>query len=147
MDLRFMADEPSAAERAVIARLIDPVESRNGQVVRGGHAARGHRHLLLPALAAVQSEMGWVSRGALNEISRRLLVPPAEAYGVASFYALISTEPRPPEGMRQEGVRVARDEARRRRASAARPIRRGPAFLWRPARRRAGRERWWPAGR
>jgi NADH-quinone oxidoreductase subunit F len=97
MDLRFMAEEPSAAERAVIARLIDPVESRNGQVVRGGHAARGHRHLLLPALAAVQSEMGWVSRGALNEISRRLLVPPAEAYGVASFYALISTEPRPAE--------------------------------------------------
>ncbi|HJU52284.1 MAG TPA: NADH-ubiquinone oxidoreductase-F iron-sulfur binding region domain-containing protein [Acidimicrobiia bacterium] len=97
MDIRFMADEPSAAERAVIARLIDPVESRNGQVVRGGHAARGHRHLLLPALAAVQSEVGWVSRGALNEISRRLLIPPAEAYGVASFYALISTEPRPPE--------------------------------------------------
>lgn len=97
MDLRFMADEPSAAERAVIARLIDPVESRNGQVVRGGHSARGHRHLLLPALAAVQSEMGWVSRGALNEISRRLLVPPAEAYGVASFYALISTERRPRE--------------------------------------------------
>ena len=97
MDLRFMADEPSAAERAVIAGLIDPVESRHGQVVRGGHAARGHRHLLLPALAAVQSELGWVSRGALNEISRRLLVPPAEAYGVASFYALISTDPRPAE--------------------------------------------------
>ena len=97
MDLRFMADEPSAVERAVIARLIDPVESRNGQVVRGGHAARGHRHLLLPALAAVQSELGWVSRGALNEICRRLLVPPAEAYGVASFYALISTDPRPAE--------------------------------------------------
>lgn len=97
MDLRFMADEPSAVERVVIARLIDPVESRNGQVVRGGHAARGHRHLLLPALAAVQSELGWVSRGALNEICRRLLVPPAEAYGVASFYALISTDPRPAE--------------------------------------------------
>ncbi|HJQ95323.1 MAG TPA: NAD(P)H-dependent oxidoreductase subunit E, partial [Acidimicrobiia bacterium] len=96
MDLRFMVDEPSPAERAVIARLVDPVESRNGQVVIGGHQARGHRHLLLPVLAEVQSEIGWVSRGALNEISRRLLVPPAEAYGVASFYALISTEERPP---------------------------------------------------
>ena len=91
-----MVDEPSPAERAVIARLVDPVESRNGQVVIGGHQARGHRHLLLPVLAEVQSEIGWVSRGALNEISRRLLVPPAEAYGVASFYALISTEERPP---------------------------------------------------
>ncbi|MGH8926339.1 MAG: NADH-ubiquinone oxidoreductase-F iron-sulfur binding region domain-containing protein [Acidimicrobiia bacterium] len=96
MDLRFMADEPSEAERAVIAHLVDPVESGNGQVVKGGHAARGHRHMLLPALAAVQSEIGWVSRGALNEISRRLLVPPAEAFGVASFYTLISTEERPP---------------------------------------------------
>ena len=96
MDLRFMTDEPSAAERAVIARVTSPVEKRNGQVVKGGHEARGYRHLLLPALAMVQSEMGWVSRGALNEISRRLLIPPAEAYGVASFYALISTEERPP---------------------------------------------------
>jgi NADH-quinone oxidoreductase subunit F len=96
MDLRFMVDEPSAAELAVIARLADPVESRIGQVVKGGHQARGHRHMLLPLLAEVQAEIGWVSRGALNEISRRLLVPPAEAYGVASFYALISTEERPP---------------------------------------------------
>src|SRR5690606_7394075 len=29
-------------------------------------------------------------------IARRLQVPPAEVYGVASFYALVSTEPRPP---------------------------------------------------
>jgi NADH-quinone oxidoreductase subunit F len=96
MDLRFMVDEPTLQERAVIAKVADPVESGNGRVVLGGHDARGHRHLLLPALAAVQSEVGWVSRGSLNEISRRLLVPPAEAYGVASFYALISTEERPP---------------------------------------------------
>jgi NADH-quinone oxidoreductase subunit F len=95
MDLRFMVDEPTPQERAVIAKVAEPVESGNGRVVLGGHDARGHRHLLLPALAAVQSEVGWVSRGALNEISRRLLVPPAEAYGVASFYALISTVERP----------------------------------------------------
>ncbi len=54
------------------------------------------RHLLLPALNAVQSRIGWISRGALNAICKRLDVPPAEAYGVASFYALLALEPRAP---------------------------------------------------
>jgi NADH-quinone oxidoreductase subunit F len=40
--------------------------------------------------------MGWVSRGALNYISLRLEVPPAELWGVATFYHLLSTSPRPP---------------------------------------------------
>jgi NADH-quinone oxidoreductase subunit F len=40
--------------------------------------------------------MGWISRGALEYVSTRLSVPPAEAYGVASFYALLATEPRAP---------------------------------------------------
>jgi NADH-quinone oxidoreductase subunit F len=50
---------------------------------------------LLPALRAAQQRVGWVSEGALGYASRRLAVPPAEAYGVASFYALFSTEVRP----------------------------------------------------
>jgi NADH-quinone oxidoreductase subunit F len=98
VDLVFMAAEPTPAERAVITRTI-PISERVevvGRVVHGGFDARQQRHLLLPALAAVQSEIGWVSPGALNEICRRLMVPPAEAYGVATFYALISTEERPP---------------------------------------------------
>jgi NADH-quinone oxidoreductase subunit F len=37
-----------------------------------------------------------VSRGALNYISRRLTVPPAELWGVVTFYHLLSTKPRPP---------------------------------------------------
>jgi NADH-quinone oxidoreductase subunit F len=36
-----------------------------------------------------------VSEGALGYASRRLAVPPAEAYGVASFYALIALDERP----------------------------------------------------
>jgi len=54
------------------------------------------RDLVLPALNAVQARIGWVSRGALNEISRRLQVPPAELWGVVSFYHLLATTPRPP---------------------------------------------------
>jgi len=50
----------------------------------------------LPALHAVQDRVGWISQPALNYISRRLAVPPAEAYGVATFYALYATRPRPP---------------------------------------------------
>jgi NADH-quinone oxidoreductase subunit F len=37
-----------------------------------------------------------VSRGALNYISRRLEVPPAELWGVVSFYHLLATTARPP---------------------------------------------------
>jgi NADH-quinone oxidoreductase subunit F len=37
-----------------------------------------------------------VSRGALNYISHRLHVPPAELWGVVTFYHLLSTKPRPP---------------------------------------------------
>ena len=44
----------------------------------------------------MQARVGWISRGALNYVCRRLTIPPAEAYGVASFYALFSLEPEPP---------------------------------------------------
>jgi NADH-quinone oxidoreductase subunit F len=54
------------------------------------------RDLVLPALNAVQARIGWVSRGALNEISRRLGVPPADLWGVVTFYHLLATTPRPP---------------------------------------------------
>lgn len=93
-----MDAEPTAAELAVVERMAPASEevAVPGRVVRGGHQARDQRHRLLPALAAVQSEIGWVSPGALNAICRRLLIPPAEAYGVATFYALISVEERPP---------------------------------------------------
>jgi len=53
---------------------------------RGGHASRSKRDLLLPVLHGLQDEIGWISRGGLDYACRRLNVPPAEAYGVASFY-------------------------------------------------------------
>ncbi len=61
----------------------------------GGHETREQRHQLLPALQALQSRVGWISEGGLNYVCTRLGVPPAEAYGVATFYALIATSPRP----------------------------------------------------
>ncbi|HVT66169.1 MAG TPA: NAD(P)H-dependent oxidoreductase subunit E, partial [Trebonia sp.] len=58
-------------------------------------AARARRHLLITVLHAVQEAAGWISPGALDYVCERLTVPPAEAYGVASFYALFRTAPLP----------------------------------------------------
>ncbi|HJS71684.1 MAG TPA: NADH-ubiquinone oxidoreductase-F iron-sulfur binding region domain-containing protein [Acidimicrobiia bacterium] len=88
MDLRLMLDRPTGAERAAIDDLLGPKNRLNGRVAYGGHSARAQRHLLLPALHAVQDASGAVSRGALAYICERLTIPPAEAYGVATFYAL-----------------------------------------------------------
>jgi len=97
MDLHVVGPLASPVERAAIESVTGPREPGfDGHGARGGHAARDRRQLLLPALHAVQSRVGWISQPALNEICRRLSVPPAEAYGVASFYALLSLKPRPP---------------------------------------------------
>ena len=106
MDLHVIGPLASPAERAAVDAVLGPAESawhggdRNpiveGHVARGGHEARSRRDLLIPTLHAVQSRIGWISQPALNYVSRRLTVPPAEAYGVATFYALFSTTARPP---------------------------------------------------
>ena len=104
MDLRLTNDEPTAAERDAVDALLGPPPSawegaergEDGHFAEGGHAARGRRHLLLPALHELQARVGWISPAALGYVCRRLTVPPAEAYGVASFYALFAMEPRPP---------------------------------------------------
>lgn len=70
-------------------------QAADAHTALGGHAARERRHLLLPAFHAVQSRVGWISEGALNYICERLTIPPADAYGVATFYSLLSTVPRP----------------------------------------------------
>ena len=64
--------------------------------VHAGHTARARRNLLLPVLHAVSDAVGWISEGALNHIALTLSVPPAEIYGVATFYAMFSVEPRAP---------------------------------------------------
>jgi NADH-quinone oxidoreductase subunit F len=97
MDLHVVGPLASPVERAAIESVTGPREpGLGGHAARGGHEARDRRHLLLPTLHAVQSRVGWISQPALNEICRRLSIPPAEAYGVASFYALLSLKPRPP---------------------------------------------------
>jgi NADH-quinone oxidoreductase subunit F len=101
VDLHLMPNTPTQEERAATDAALGPEPApaegdAGGRAVAGGRERRERRHLLLPALHAVQDRVGWISRGALNEVGRRLTVPPAEAYGVATFYALLSLEPSPP---------------------------------------------------
>ena len=99
--------EASAAERAAVADAI--VLQSPGQITfdsagpalvyDGDRVARSgserifdRRHLLLPVLHDVRDAIGWLSEGAVNEIATALQVPPAEVYGVASFYELFAFE-------------------------------------------------------
>lgn len=105
MDLQFLPDQPSAAEREAVDALLGAPASgwvggqRDADDWRGSRNFRHERvgrDLLLPALHALNDRIGWISRGGLNYVCQRLGVPPAEAYGVASFYSLFSLRPRPP---------------------------------------------------
>jgi NADH-quinone oxidoreductase subunit F len=84
MDLHFTGDEPSPEERAAV-----------NEVEVSADVPGGKRTYLLPVLHAIQNRIGWISPGALNHASRILDVPPAEAFGVADFYGLLSTRPQP----------------------------------------------------
>ena len=104
MDLHFGDSKPTDDERAAVDALLGPPESSwegadrtdaDLRWARGGRAARDRRDLLLPGLHAINDRIGWISEGALGYLCRRLTVPPAEAYGVATFYAMFSVRPRP----------------------------------------------------
>ncbi|HZY98081.1 MAG TPA: NAD(P)H-dependent oxidoreductase subunit E [Candidatus Baltobacteraceae bacterium] len=82
-DLHFTSAAPTLEERDAI----DACIASKGE---------GRRDLLLPVLHAINDRVGWISEGALNYACERLAVAPAEAYGVATFYAMFSTAPRPP---------------------------------------------------
>jgi NADH-quinone oxidoreductase subunit F len=107
MDIRPVEASPTVDERAAVDALLGPPGSSWEGGARGnprdthfatvgGRDSRTMRHLLLPALQAVQRRLGWISEGGLGYICDRLNVPPADAWGVVTFYALLATTPRPP---------------------------------------------------
>lgn len=124
MDVRLLDAEPSRDERAAVDAVLGPPASawdggergsaRDAHTATGGAAQRQRRNALLPALQALQQRIGWVSEGGLNYICERLAVPPAEAWGVATFYAMLATSPRP-----QRVVHVCEDIACRARGGAS----------------------------
>ena len=106
MDLRFSEAEPTDEERRAVDAVLGPPDSSwlgaaertatDTRLAHTGRRIRRRRDELLPAFDAVQSQIGWISEGALMYVCRRLSVPPAEAYGVATFYALLSITEQPP---------------------------------------------------
>ena len=97
MDIRTTGGPATAEEVAAVDAVLGAPEAVSSHVAYGGRATRSQRHLLLPVLHSVQDRLGWVSRGALEYACRRLSVPPAEAYGVVSFYSRFALEPREPK--------------------------------------------------
>ena len=91
------ARPPAGAVEPVEAQVLDvAVGARRGEVAaRVIRREPDRRHLLLPALHALQDRVGWISREALAELCTRLDVPRAEAFGVATFYALLRLEEGP----------------------------------------------------
>ena len=104
MDLKIASGSANTEERAAVDSLLGaPTETSQGaqrdemglRVSTGGESLRQLRHLLLPTLHTVNDRVGFISRGAINYISQRLDIAPAEIYGVATFYALFDTNERP----------------------------------------------------
>ncbi|MFG2497679.1 NADH-ubiquinone oxidoreductase-F iron-sulfur binding region domain-containing protein [Streptomyces sp. NPDC048441] len=105
MDLHFGDSKPTDEEREAVDAVLGPPESTwegaddrsdaDLRWARGGRAARERRDELLPGLHALNDRVGWVSEGGLDYLCRRLTVPPAEGYGVATFYSMLSVRPRP----------------------------------------------------
>src|SRR5471032_1734905 len=106
MDIRLLGAEPSAEEKAAVDAVLGAPESawdggdrgsaRDTHTAEfGGRATRERRHLLLPAFQALQARVGFLTEGGLDYVCARLGIPPAEAWGVATFYAMIATSPRP----------------------------------------------------
>ncbi|MGI9624288.1 MAG: NAD(P)H-dependent oxidoreductase subunit E [Acidimicrobiales bacterium] len=112
-DLHLTEDVATDEERAAVDVVVPISEGavlvESERLVRGGgKRRRERRHLLLPALHALQAQCGWISPGGLNYVADRLQVPPAEAYGVATFYEMFrTTDP----GHRESVVHVCVDAA------------------------------------
>jgi NADH-quinone oxidoreductase subunit F len=105
MDLHFTGAEATSVEQAAVDSVLGDelteLECDNGSVESAAQITFGEnqfplqRHRLLPVLHAIQAQIGWISPGAVNYTGLRLRIPPAEVYGVASFYGMFSLSPRP----------------------------------------------------
>lgn len=102
MDLKTSGPLVSEEEKQLIDSIVDSAILLNSNDIVGiedivdpqiaTRSDKGHRDLLLPVLHGLQEKIGYISRGAINYLSIRLGSPPAETYGIASFYALFSFE-------------------------------------------------------
>ncbi len=99
MDVKVNAEQATKVEVAAIESVLGPAidgwraglrTESDHHVGVGGQQLRDRRHELLGVLHAVNDRIGWISPGAVNEISTRTDIAPAEVFAVASFYALFA---------------------------------------------------------
>lgn len=96
MELTLPAGPASEAELAALDEALSPLLDLSRGEGRAHSSAHPKRRHLLAGLHALRRARGYISAAGLAELCRRLEVPYADAYGVASFYALFPTTPRPP---------------------------------------------------
>lgn len=101
MDIHLTEHRATEAEQAAVDDALGQaagavVQKASGDLQGASIRAVPPRDLLLPVLHAIQGHIGWISPGAVNYVATRMNLPPAEIYGVASFYAMFSTEPQAP---------------------------------------------------
>jgi NADH-quinone oxidoreductase subunit E len=75
------------------------VEVKEGQdvrkLVRGLVKEKGHEKAeLIPILQDINSQLGYISDEAIQELSELMNIPSSHIYSVATFYRMLSTEPR-----------------------------------------------------
>ena len=107
-EIALTAARPTDAERNAVADAIalqspglitfdaiGPALTFDGDRIARSGSERifNRRHLVLPVLHAVRDAVGHISEGGVNAIADALQVPPAEVYGVASFYELFRFVP------------------------------------------------------
>lgn len=76
-----------------------PVEIKDGpDVIQTVHKVvekHGHeKSELIPILQDINLAFGYISDDAINEISKLMNIPTSHIYSVATFYRMLSTEPR-----------------------------------------------------
>jgi len=54
---------------------------------------KGNPHMTIPALQAVQEELGYLPKEAIEDVARTLGLPTGEVYGVTTFYAQFRLKP------------------------------------------------------
>jgi NADH-quinone oxidoreductase subunit E len=54
----------------------------------------GKKEMIIPVLQKVQEHYGYLPRPAMEQVSRRMLIPMSRLYGVATFYAQFKMRPR-----------------------------------------------------
>lgn len=97
MDIRFPDQTATLEELDALRALFGEVGAEEGweREHGGAHNSASQRHHLLAGLHALNDRVGYISPGGLGALCRRLDVPPAEGFGVASFYSMFAFEPRP----------------------------------------------------